>query len=604
MRLFHDIFQNFEFDCFGSDEGCMERTSKIRSDMAPAISGLLNTNYLDGVGYARIPNDRSTADLGKDLCFGETPTSLKSLALGMARLYDYSYYDFEVQMEFEDAIFRAVSPYFRAPVEQFVSVAEKVLEGFLPDYERNDNLTDSQCLDTFNTYTLRYVREPVAALYNSFGYSSPDKMSLGDVMMNAVRENYAGRQFDRNSLKIKEFNDEQTALVHALQDIFFALVEPYALKASRNESLEISPRNFLGYFGPDPHVYSNAPPMRNDNPILCDYTDNRNRDPCLENETLSCCQIAKDMSVEREAVLRIMKYSIGPQSKHSMEESEKADIQQFAKPFDYTRETKTEAEFPSTNPLILACKFGKETLNENCQLFRKTFTNAGIGYTFNAEDFWKIHKNTEGNRAFYQQMVKATDNDTSDQNPHKIEGNGRGFSLDLLLSLDNDKYYDGKSLTIHDPATVADIRNEVINLKPGMVHEISIVPSAVVTDEAGLKLSPLKRECLTQSESDDLKIYKTYSQSACLLECQLQNAIAQCRCTRWDYPIYDDSIQYCTSGEQAECFEAEMESHLERGKCDCPNDCSITEYSVATTVTPIPDSGGSFCDENSTGIRS
>ena len=59
-------------------------------------------------------------------------------------------------------------------------------------------------------------------------------------------------------------------------------------------------------------------------------------------------------------------------------------------------------------------------------------------------------------------------------------------------------------------------------------------------------IEPKLRKCLFPQERK-LKLYKSYSQSCCLLECKLKFAQSQTHfnCTPWYFPTQDQPIQMC-----------------------------------------------------------
>ena len=59
-------------------------------------------------------------------------------------------------------------------------------------------------------------------------------------------------------------------------------------------------------------------------------------------------------------------------------------------------------------------------------------------------------------------------------------------------------------------------------------------------------IEPRLRKCLFPQERK-LKLYKSYSQSCCLLECKLQFAQSRTHfnCTPWYFPTQDQPIQMC-----------------------------------------------------------
>ncbi len=153
----------------------------------------------------------------------------------------------------------------------------------------------------------------------------------------------------------------------------------------------------------------------------------------------------------------------------------------------------------------------------------------------------------------------------------------------------------GTQLAVHNPSTVPNMRSEVIRLLPGFLYDISVVPSAVETDDSALNLSPERRNCLSRSESDGLKVFEAYSQSACYFECQLRIAMETCDCIPWDYPAYSESANLCTNDLALDCFGPAMTRAINLDECQCPNDCTMVQYSYATTAVPIKAAYNYFC---------
>ncbi len=147
-----------------------------------------------------------------------------------------------------------------------------------------------------------------------------------------------------------------------------------------------------------------------------------------------------------------------------------------------------------------------------------------------------------------------------------------------------------------DPRELQNILSDGMVIKPGFLYAISVVPTVTVTDSSALKMPLEKRNCLSKDESQNLVIFKTYSQTSCLFECQLRLATHSCNCTKWDYPKVDERYPTCVDRHaydfrmpelsSTDCFDTAMKKPVRLRDCDCPNDCDYIQYSLDTRVMP------------------
>jgi len=74
-------------------------------------------------------------------------------------------------------------------------------------------------------------------------------------------------------------------------------------------------------------------------------------------------------------------------------------------------------------------------------------------------------------------------------------------------------------------------------------------------------IEPARRRCLFSDETENLKIYKKYSQSDCYFECSLQNAKNELlkkniSCTPWIFPTHEQIPTFCEPWENMAFFRA------------------------------------------------
>ena len=65
----------------------------------------------------------------------------------------------------------------------------------------------------------------------------------------------------------------------------------------------------------------------------------------------------------------------------------------------------------------------------NCDLFRRSFSNMGLSFSFNTEKFWNIYQPTEFNKLFEKVMKPNTDREIKFP-----DSSGPDYRLRLLLN--------------------------------------------------------------------------------------------------------------------------------------------------------------------------
>ncbi len=151
---------------------------------------------------------------------------------------------------------------------------------------------------------------------------------------------------------------------------------------------------------------------------------------------------------------------------------------------------------------------------------------------------------------------------------------------------------------MHAPASIPNSVQESIDLVAGKTYTISVTPSETISDKSILDLRPDQRDCRRPDENEGLRLFQRYTQSACVFECRLKHAGDKCQCIPWDYPAYNATLPLCRNKDLEEtntwrsfedvwldqCFEDAMGANSTVLKCNCPQECSRTQYTYSTTI--------------------
>ena len=304
----------------------------------------------------------------------------------------------------------------------------------------------------------------------------------------------------------------------------------------------------------------------------------------------TCCDFIQNVSRNRAAMLKVMKFTI--QSPHLLEseEEEFSVFPNISQVFPaYKSRISSEETRRNFNPFIPLCQYSGEPeimTFRSCNLFTRAYTDKGIGYSFNSEKFTTTFQETTDNVDGHLAMWF--------NNKREVEypkSSGKDFQLRIVIDAnieeveryeknidDVDKMPKAFLLTVHDPSSPANLRAEGIEVTPGYETTILITPRLLETSkDAKTMLNPKERKCKTKQETQGLKLFKTYTQEACLLECHLTEASDRCGCTPWTYPHIPGSLLCDALG--IHCFERHLKLLNTQSTCDCPNDCDSVIYS-------------------------
>ena len=194
------------------------------------------------------------------------------------------------------------------------------------------------------------------------------------------------------------------------------------------------------------------------------------------------------------------------------------------------------------------CKFEENVKTmtfENCNLFRRSFTTQGLGYTFNNEKADKLIKHDFQNTLFAStkispSLMKSTNwkHSLTAVIEHNVE------EVEMYENANSFRTKQAKpreiTVSVHNPKEPGDtnlIPLSSTQIPLGQSTTFLISAKAREIDETGKKLSESKRGCRLDEDTDSLDIFNVYTRTGCLFECNLKYSVRKCGCTPWNYPV-------------------------------------------------------------------
>ena len=287
--------------------------------------------------------------------------------------------------------------------------------------------------------------------------------------------------------------------------------------------------------------------------------------PCMDDEIIltfkleSVCNFNKNISDNPLALLGMLKYN--KQSPVFLENNNEYDFIFASKnhsleKFGYSSEqVKPVKERP--NAFVALCSFDHDLEDQNfevCNLFFRSFTNMGMGYTANGEMANAMFKSknygSPGNFFSPNDRIK----------PKKMKYAGKDYALRVLIEINReevDLFENTKSenmpkgdlsimpkerlVSLHNPLEPSNMRSNSFSIPLGYSTVVYITPKVREIDSSAASLSESERGCRLSKDASGLDIFKIYSKEGCLLECQIKQAYKKCGCFPWNYPIIEVS---------------------------------------------------------------
>ena len=145
-----------------------------------------------------------------------------------------------------------------------------------------------------------------------------------------------------------------------------------------------------------------------------------NKPPCQDVQQSKmfkfspCCDFVRSYTENFEATLKFMKYSVQPiHFQESIDEENRVfeNVDEAFQQSHFILKQRNRFTRRNFNNLIPLCQYegSPEDMGfSNCDLFRRSISNLGLSFSFNADKFWRIFKKSEYNKLFERVMAPNT----------------------------------------------------------------------------------------------------------------------------------------------------------------------------------------------------
>lgn len=341
-------------------------------------------------------------------------------------------------------------------------------------------------------------------------------------------------------------------------------------------------------------------------------------DPNIYRTSARCFHIGEFLKDKHDVAMKVMKYSMQPPvlmqpyKEYLQDFNHSSQFGGMNKPLEFGARHDSEYHRIHTktfNPRIFACALGSSLMDQeklrpsDCKLFSRSYSSYGVAYTFNSKPHGEILRNTSENR---HQMDVLGISTRSSSHLHRVTPETGSFNiLQLTLQLSETHFHGslthGNSeskfrLSLHDPDSLADLRDDFITLHAGKHHILKVEASLDKASDGIRSMHETVRGCLFPEESEGrLDLFKSYSQSGCLLECNLKEAYKICRCLPWNYLHFNASLVYTSKlgltdlcdFEGNFCVERVLESKNNYEGCGCLPSCNKAVFTHRLTTEDI-----------------
>ena len=285
--------------------------------------------------------------------------------------------------------------------------------------------------------------------------------------------------------------------------------------------------------------------------------------PCLDPDLTKkmnitqICDLLHDVTNENQTFFKLLKYS--KQSPTVVEEREEYDLlfqsmnsTLSSKNYYYSSDEKARWR---QNAFVALCSHGSKlesTTFSNCSLFKRSFTNKGIGFTYNNAKVTDMFKKSS---SFDEEMRIFSFNMKEDIKMMKSASSDYALKVFIDYNEEAVQLFEntrtvGKpsgdirfkpkkvSVALHNPDEPANIRSNSFEIPLGYSTTVYITPKAREIDDSGKELEENQRNCRLTDDNSDLLIFKKYTRESCLFECKLKIGSKKCGCIiPWTYPM-------------------------------------------------------------------
>ena len=329
---------------------------------------------------------------------------------------------------------------------------------------------------------------------------------------------------------------------------------------------------------------------------------------CQESPNISCLELIIQLALNGESFEEI--------EKPAMEVENLLRAADFTAAFKGFLTTLWHAKLPCFDTLGMSLEEdGERGILKSCswkgesvpcsKIFTTFPTDQGMCCSFNMKAANEIFSNSQYS-ALVTQLQKedlniSVDNGTlpsfylTKQEPKTQSGRSMGLKLvldahtDIVESISISQDFEGFTGLITEPGNfpLANLRG--FEVMPGHNNLVALSAVKIDADEDLRGLKPETRKCLFPDEIEHLKLFKSYKQSNCFLECALKYAQKENDtqgCTPWYFPFVDENFKLCDP-YQTMIIRKAMQN-VPDGECNyCLPDCIRTIYKHSVTTQPF-----------------
>ena len=322
--------------------------------------------------------------------------------------------------------------------------------------------------------------------------------------------------------------------------------------------------------------------------------------PCenTDNNFTCCNKWTNTLGNNLEAILKVMRLTYHGKSGFDLKSLIKEPKNQLR--YSLVPNIKREVNTHTLLPWCNFEKFGSEKLNhfdiDSCTLFEPVFSDFGLCHSFNPKPVLDLLQ-----PSYFKDAFGNTFADDLLNNQTIYYGTKSGHTMDFYLLGTNHNYNDleedGEFFESFASKFLLSVSNkdEYFNMKTmghkiragyhafWKVHVMETVPSDDIR-----KIPPEKRNCKFEDETEGLKLFNSYSQSACLFESRVKEAEMKCRCVPWYIPSSAKSkYQICDLFGNF-CFNY-IYDRARVGKGKCLPSCHQIQFSLDENVEKLPE---------------
>lgn len=228
-----------------------------------------------------------------------------------------------------------------------------------------------------------------------------------------------------------------------------------------------------------------------------------------------------------------------------------------------------------------------ELLNRDF-FFLRIFTNRGVCYTMNIQDFSTIFNEAEIHESFHRfkneknpEFEWTVERGYFTENasyPARFVSRGE-FHIQLKLNQkDGDNSCGSMYIFVHLPSEIPTAFHKFSILGYGSRSTVFIRAISQRTSNALRNYSPEVRKCFFDGEKK-LKFFKSYSMAHCQLECLAEATLRKCGCTQFWMPR-SKTTRVCRYSEMNCVNSLSTEQHKQSSFCGCLPACNDIKYEV------------------------